>query len=63
MLTDSSRMSYMYHVPPNENLTRKKFCQSVKVFNKIFTTNPKFDSFQRNIHKIKKYVFVTVFQV
>ena len=64
MLTVSSRMASFYHVPvvPNENLTRKKFCHSVKVFNKIFTTDHKFDNFQRNVHKIKKYVFVTVFQ-
>jgi len=62
--TVSSRMASFYHVPvvPNENLTRKKFCHSVKVFNKIFTTDHKFDNFQRNVHKIKKYVFVTVFQ-
>lgn len=48
---------------PNEALTKKKFCQSVKIYQKIFDTDKQFDIFQRTVMRMKKYVFRVVFQV
>ena len=48
---------------PNESLTKKKFCQSVKIYQKIFENDKQFDVFQRSLLRMKKYVFRVVFQV
>ena len=48
---------------PNESLTKKKFCQSVKIYQKIFENDKQFDVFLRTLLRMKKYVFRVVFQV
>ena len=48
---------------PNEALTKKKFCQSVKILQRIFDSGKQFDSLQRTVLRIKKYVFRSVFQL
>lgn len=50
-------------IVPNENLTKKKFCQSVKVYQKMFCSDKQFQDFQHMILKMKKYVFRTIIQI
>lgn len=47
----------------NENLTKKKYCQSIRVFNQIFDSTKQFDSFQRSVSKMKKYIFGIIFHL
>ena len=48
---------------PNEALTKKKFCQSVKIFQRIFDNGKQLETFQRTVMRMKKYVFRLVFQI
>jgi len=48
---------------PNEALTKKKFCQSVKIFQRIFDDSKQLETVQRTVLRMKKYVFRLVFQV
>jgi len=55
-----------YDQPPggvNETLTKKKFCQSAKLFHQLFPSVRQFETFQRYLSKIKKYVFRVIFQL
>jgi hypothetical protein len=63
-LEDDEPYSYNSTVfTPNESLTKKKFCQSVKIYQRIFENDKQFDIFLRTLLRIKKYVFRVVFQV
>jgi len=47
-------------LPPggvNETLTKKKYCQSFKLFNQVFDSVKQFESFHRSISKMKKHIF------
>lgn len=60
---DEVVLSARVPIVPNENLTRKKFCQSVKVYQKMFCSDKQFQDFQHMILKMKKYVFRTIIQI
>ena len=62
-MDDEDEVPVRIPVVPNENLTKKKFCQSVKFYLRVFAHDGQFEMFQRLIIRIKKYVFKTVFQV
>ena len=47
--------------PVNEALTKKKFCQSVKLFHEIFGSEKRLHSFQRHVFKVRKMIFSVVF--
>jgi len=47
----------------NETLTKKKFCQSAKTFHQFFTSLQQFETFQRQVSKMKKYIFNIIFQL
>lgn len=51
-------------LPPggvNETLTKKKFCQSFKLFNQVFDSTKQFESFHRSVSKMKKHIFGVIF--
>ena len=63
---ESEEEEVVDRLPPgqiNESLTKKKFCQSAKVFHQIFPVQKQFDSFQRFLSRVKKYVFRVIFQL
>jgi len=63
---DSDEEEDYDRLPPggvNETLTKKKFCQSAKVFHQIFVSVKKFETFQRYVSKMKKYIFCVIFQL
>ena len=45
----------------NESLSKKKFCQSAKVFYQLFSSKAQHDSFQRFVSKTKKAIFRLIF--
>ena len=47
----------------NEALTKKKFCQSVRIFHQIFSSDKQFHAFLRSIAHMKKSVFEVVIQM
>ena len=61
---DSEEEDYLRNLTPgqvNESLTKKKYCQSAKVFYQVFTSINQFESFLRFVSKTKKYVFKIIF--
>jgi len=63
---DSDEEEDYDRLPPggiNETLTKKKFCQSAKVFHQIFSSVKHFETFQRHVSKMKKYIFCVIFQL
>jgi len=63
---DSDEEDDYDRLPPggvNETLTKKKFCQSAKVFHQIFASVKHFETFQRYVSKMKKYIFCVIFQL
>ena len=63
---DSEEEDYLKNITPgqvNESLTKKKYCQSAKVFYQVFTTINQFESFLRFVSKTKKYIFKIIFGV
>jgi hypothetical protein len=54
------------HPPPvttNEALTKKKYCQSVRIYHQIFNSDNKFDTFVRSLGRMKKSIFEVMFQM
>merc|ERR1712098_1031416 len=47
----------------NESLTKKKYCQSAKLFYQVFSSIPQYDSFLRFVSKTKKYIFRIIFKL
>jgi len=60
---DGEQVHYGHTVGVNENLSKKKYCKSVKVLNQLFETTRKFDIFHKNILKMKKNVFAIIFNL
>ena len=63
---DSEEEDYFRNLTPgqvNESLTKKKYCQSAKVFYQVFTAINQFESFLRFVSKTKKYIFKIIFGV
>ena len=63
---DSEEEDYLKNITPgqvNESLTKKKYCQSAKVFYQVFTAINQFESFLRFVSKTKKYIFKVIFGV
>ena len=61
---DSDEEEDFDQLPPggvNETLTKKKYCQSFKLFHQIFDSVKQFEGFQRSVSKMKKYVFGIIF--
>ena len=61
---DSDEEEDFDQLPPggvNETLTKKKYCQSSKLFNQVFDSVKQFEAFQRSVSKMKKYVFSIIF--
>ena len=50
-------------VTPNESLTKKKYCQSVRIYHQIFDSDKKFDNFLRSVSRMKKAIFELIFQL
>jgi hypothetical protein len=50
-------------VTPNESLTKKKYCQSARIYHQIFDSDKKFDKFLRSVTRMKKTVFEQIFQL
>ena len=59
---DEDTVHFPNSYSPNEALTKKKFCQSVKIFQRIFKTEKQFEQLQRTVVRMKKYVFRVAFQ-
>ena len=47
----------------NESLTKKKYCQSAKLFYQVFSSLLQYDSFLRFVSKTKKYIFRIIFKL
>ena len=47
----------------NESLTKKKFCQSAKIFYQIFSTVNQYESFLKFVSKTKKHIFRIIFRL
>ena len=47
----------------NESQTKKKFCQSAKIFYQLFSSKSQQDSFLRFVSKTKKFVFRIIFSL
>jgi hypothetical protein len=47
----------------NEKLTKRKFCQSVRIFQQIFSSDNQFHTFLRSVAHMKKSVFEVMFQM
>ena len=60
---DDEEFHFSSSYVPNEALTKKKYCQSVKIFQRIFKTEKQFEQFQRTVQRVKKYVLRVAFQV
>ena len=61
---DSDEEEDFDQLPPggvNETLSKKKYCQSFKLFHQIFDSVKQFEGFQRSVSKMKKYVFGIIF--
>ena len=61
---DSDEEEDFDQLPPggvNETLSKKKYCQSFKLFHQIFDSIKQFEGFQRSVSKMKKYVFGIIF--
>ena len=62
---DSDEEDYLRRVTPaqevNESLTKKKYCQSAKLFYQVFSSLIQYESFLKFISKTKKYVFRVIF--
>merc|ERR1719270_1091112 len=62
---DSDEEDYLRRVTPaqevNESLTKKKYCQSAKLFYQVFSSLIQYESFLKFISKTKKYVFRIIF--
>jgi hypothetical protein len=61
---DSDEEEDFDQLPPggvNETLTKKKYCQSFKLFHQIFDSVKQFEAFQRSVSKMKKYIFGIIF--
>ena len=61
---DSDEEEDFDQLPPggvNETLSKKKYCQSFKLFHQIFDSVKQFEGFQRSVSKMKKYVFGVIF--
>ena len=44
----------------NESLTKKKFCQSAKIFYQIFSSVNQYESFLKFVSKTKKHIFCSI---
>ena len=47
----------------NESLTKKKFCQSAKIFYQIFSSVNQYESFLKFVSKTKKHIFRIIFRL
>lgn len=58
-----SEMEYYGETETNDILTKKKYCQSKRMFIEVFKTNQDYDDFYRTIHRAKKQVYDVIFSL
>ncbi|XP_059087743.1 uncharacterized protein LOC131884102 isoform X1 [Tigriopus californicus] len=56
-----SEMEYYGETETNDILTKKKYCQSKRMFIEAFKTNHDYETFYRFIHRAKKQVYDLIF--
>jgi len=59
----STPIGFPLQAVTNEALTKKKFCQSVRIFQQIFSSDNQFHAFLRSVAHMKKCVFEVMFQM
>ncbi len=59
----STPIGFPLQAVTNEALTKKKFCQSVRIFQQIFSSDNQFHTFLRSVAHMKKCVFEVMFQM
>ncbi len=63
IVIQSTPIGFPLQAVTNEALTKKKFCQSVRIFQQIFSSDNQFHAFLRSVAHMKKCVFEVMFQM